>query len=122
MLYHRLIVCLVFLRAVRRMSLDSWALGSRGPGPVPPADELFFLKNQRRPREEIQSYSHNRKSDLPLTRTLPIVRDLAYCSFFLSLKPRCQGRVMSFVGGGCNVVISTAIPHHFFVYRIVNIK
>ena len=54
---------------------------------------------------------------------LPSVRGLAYSSFFFSppLKPRCQGRVIGFVGGGGNIAIATALPPSFRVYCVVNI-
>ena len=37
--------------------------------------------------------------------------------FYLSprLKPRCQGRVMGFVGGGGNIAITSALPPTFCV-------
>ena len=38
------------------------------------------------------------------------------------LKPRCQVRVMGFVGGGGNIAIATALPPSSFVHCIVNIK
>ena len=37
------------------------------------------------------------------------------------LQPRCQGRVMGFVGGGGNIAIATALPPSLFVHCIVNI-
>ena len=40
----------------------------------------------------------------------------------LPLKPRYQGRVMGFVGGGGNIAIATALPPSSFVHCIVNTK
>ena len=69
------------------------------------------------------SNSHSRKPDLPVTHSSPVSTCLAYSSFFPpSLKPRCQGRVMGFDGGGGNIAIATALPSSSFVYCIVNIK
>ena len=84
---------------------------------------LFFNKNQRHPWEEIMSYSHSRKPDLPVTRSSPLRTWLSILLFFSPpLKPRCQGRVMGFVGGGDNIAIATALPPSSFVHCIVNIK
>ena len=33
-----------------------------------------------------------------------------------------MGRVIGFIGGGCNIAIATALPPSSFVYCIVNIK
>ena len=69
------------------------------------------------------SYSHSRKPDLRELTPLPEGRGLAYFNFFSPpLKPRCQAKVMGFVGGGSNIAIATALPPSMFVYRIVNIK
>ena len=47
--------------------------------------------------------------------TAAYLHGLAYSSFFLSppLKPRCQGRVVGFVGGGGYIAIATALPPSF---------
>ena len=51
------------------------------------------------------------KHDLPVTHSSPLCTWLSVLSFFSSsLKPRCQDRVMGFVGGGSNIAILTAIP------------
>ena len=69
------------------------------------------------------SYSHRFKPDLPVTHSSPLSTWLSALFFSPSqLKPRCQGRVMGFVGGGGNIAIATALPPSFFVYCIVNIK
>ena len=69
------------------------------------------------------SYSHSRKPDLPIIHSSPLSTWLSVLLFFPPLlKPRCQGRVMDFVGGGGNIAIETALPLSLFVYCIVNIK
>ena len=69
------------------------------------------------------SYSHNRKHDLHGTHSSPLSTWLSVLLFFKSqLKPRCQGRVMGFVGGGGNIAIATALPSSSFVYCIENNK
>ena len=69
------------------------------------------------------SYSHSRKIELPVTHSCPLSMWLSVLFFFPpTLKPRCQGRVMGFVGGGSNIAIATALPPSSFVYCIVNIK
>ena len=71
------------------------------------------------------SYSYSRKPDLSVTHYSPLSTWLSVLFFFSSpapLKPRCQGRVMGFVGGGGNIVIATALPPLSFEYSIVNIK
>ena len=65
------------------------------------------------------NYSHIRKPDLPVTHSSP----LSTCSFFPPpLKPRCQGGVMAFVGGGSKIAIATDLTPSSFEYYIVNIK
>ena len=70
------------------------------------------------------SYSHSRKPDLPVTHSSPLSKWLSVLLFFFPprLKPRCQGRVMGFVGGGGNIAIATPLPPSSLVYCIVNIK
>ena len=69
------------------------------------------------------SYSHSRNLDLPVTHSSPLSTWLSILFFFSSpLKPRCQGRVMGFVGGGGNIAIATALPPSSFEYCIVNIE
>ena len=68
------------------------------------------------------SYSHSRKPDLPVTHSSPLSTWLSILFFLPLLKPRCQGRVMGFVGGGSNIAITTALPPSSLVYCIVNIK
>ena len=66
------------------------------------------------------SYSHSRKPDLPVTHSSPLSTWLSALFFFPPpLKPRCQGRVMGFVGGGRNIAIATALPPSSFVHCIV---
>ena len=68
-------------------------------------------------------YSHSRKPDLPVTHSSPLSTLLSVLLFFPPpLKPRCQGSVMGFVGGGGNITIATDLPPSSFVYCIVNIK
>ena len=63
------------------------------------------------------SYSHSPKPDLPVTHSSPLSTWLSIFSFFHPpLKPRCQGRVMGFVGGGGNIDIATALLPSSFVY------
>ena len=54
----------------------------------------------------------------------PIIKNVAWRNLFFSpqLKPRCQGRVICFGGGGCNIAIATALPPWFFMHCIVNIR
>ena len=70
------------------------------------------------------SYSHSHKPDLRVTHSSPLSMWLSILLFFFlaPLKPRCQGRVMGFVGGGGNIAIATALPPSSLVYCIVNIK
>ena len=69
------------------------------------------------------SYSHSRKPDVPFNSLLSLKYGLAYCSFFPPLlKPRCQGRVMGFVGGCGNIAITTVLIPSSIVCCIVNIK
>ena len=58
------------------------------------------------------SYSHSLKPDLPVTHSSPLSTWFGVLLFFFLplLKPRCQGRVMGFVGGGGNIAIATALP------------
>ena len=73
--------------------------------------------------EEIMSYSHSRKPDLPVTHSSPLSTWLSVLFFFSSpAKLRCQGRVMGFVGGGGNIAVANALPPSSFVHCIVNIK
>ena len=65
------------------------------------------------------SNNHSCKPDLPVTHASS-VHGLAYSLYPPPLKPRCQGRVMGFVGGGSNIAIATALPPS--VFGIVNIK
>ena len=66
-------------------------------------------------------YSHSRQPDLPVTHFSLFSTWLSVLSFYPHpLKPRCQGRVMGFVGGGGIIAITTLVPHS--VYCIVNIK
>ena len=122
-MYHRLTAFMVFLHAVRRMSLDSWALGCPGSGNILFQRRMssLFLKKQWHPLGEIQSYSHSRKPDLLVTHSSPFSTTLSILLFFFRptpVKPHCQGRVMGFVGGGGNIAIATALPPSF-VYCIV---
>ena len=81
-----------------------------------------FLKNPRHPWEEILSCSHSRKPDLPVTQFSPFSTWLSVLFFFPpSLKPRCQGRAMGFVGGGGNFAITTALPL-FFLFCVLYCK
>ena len=80
---------------------------------------VLFLEFRRHPEEEIPSYSHRRKLDLPRTHISPFSK---WCSiFFLTplpppLKPRSQGRVMGLIGGvGGSIAIATALPPSFCV-------
>ena len=69
------------------------------------------------------SFSHRRKTDLPITHSSPLNTWLSVLLFFSPrLKPLCQGRVRGFVGGGGNIAIATALPPSSYVYCIVNIK
>ena len=70
------------------------------------------------------SYSHSRKPDLPVTHFSPLSTWLSVLFFFFPppLKPRCQGRVMSLVGGGGNIAIATAILPSSFIIIIINNK
>ena len=69
------------------------------------------------------SYSHSRKPDLPVTHSSPLSTWLSILLFFSPpLKPRCQGRVLGFVGGSGNNEIATALPPSSLVYCIQNIK
>ena len=45
---------------------------------------VLFLKNQRRRWEEIMSYSHSHKPDLPVTHSSSLRTGLAHSSFFSS--------------------------------------
>ena len=83
---------------------------------------LLKKKNQRHPWEEIMSYSHSRKPDLPVTHSSPLSTWLSVLFFPPPLKLRCQGRVMGFVGGGGNIAMATALPPSSLVYCFVNIK
>ena len=84
---------------------------------------VIFLKNQGHPWEEILSYSHSRKPDLPVTHSSPFSSWLSVLFFFPPLvKPHRQGRVMCFVGGSGNIAVATALPPSSFVYCIINIK
>ena len=105
-------------------SLDSWAQGSPDSGNILFQRRMnFFLKKKWHPFEEIMSNSHSRKPDLPVTHSSPLSTWLSVLFFFAPpLKPRCQGRVMGFVGGGGNIELATAIPPSSFWYCIVNIK
>ena len=77
---------------------------------------VLFSKNQRHTWGEILSYSHSRKPDLPVTHFSPFSMWLSVLFFFPSpLKPRCQGMVMGFVGGGGNIAITTALTPSFCV-------
>ena len=69
------------------------------------------------------SYSHSREPDLPVTHSSPLRTWLSILFFFHpSLKQRCHGRVMGFVGGGGNIAIATALPPSSLEFCIVNIK
>ena len=84
---------------------------------------LFFNKNKWHPWEEIMSYSHSCKPDLPVTHSSPLSTWLSILLFFFSLlKPCCQGRVVGFVGAGGNIAITTALTTSSSVHCIVNIK
>ena len=86
---------------------------------------LLFLFSGKYPHTGRQWYvtSHSRKPDLPVTHFSPFSTWLSVLLFFFSplLKPRCQGRVTCFVGGGGNIAIATAKPPSFCVYCVVNI-
>ena len=114
------------------MSLDCWALGCPGSGNL-----LFqrrmssFLKeptasprgDHESLRGDLLSLRGDHKPDRPVTHSSPLSMWLSVLLFFLPpLKPRCQGKVMGFVGGGGNIVIATALPTSSLVYCIVNIK
>ena len=62
---------------------------------------------------ELQSQSKARSS----RNSLLSLKYMAYHTLFFPapLKPRCQGRVMGFVGGGSNVAIATALLPSSFV-------
>ena len=45
---------------------------------------IFFTKNQRHPWEQIMSYSHSRKPDLPVTHSSPLSTWLSVLFFFSS--------------------------------------
>ena len=82
------------LAAVRRMSLDGWALGN----------------------------SHSRKPDRPVTNSSPFSMWLSVLFFFsFPAKTTLSGQGYGSVGGGGNIAIATALPPSF-VYCIVNIK
>ena len=70
------------------------------------------------------SYSHSCYPDLSVTHYSPLSTWPSVLIFFFppTLKPRCQGRVMGFAGGGGNIAIATALPPSSFVYCNVNIK
>ena len=99
------------------MSSDSWGLGCPGSGNI-----LFQRRNSSIfrtngiPKRIIPSYSHSHKTDLSITHFSLFSTFLSVVLFFPpTLKPRCQGRVMSFVGGGGNIAITTALPPSFCV-------
>ena len=56
------------------------------------------------------SDSHSRKPDLPVTDSSPFSTWLSILFFFApQLKPRCQGRVIGFVGDGGYIAIVTPV-------------
>ena len=58
---------------------------------------LFFNKNQRHPWEEIMSYSHSRKPDLPVTHSSLLSTWLSILFFFSSpAKPTLSGQGYGF--------------------------
>ena len=83
---------------------------------------VLFLNSQWYPWEEIMSYSHRRKSDIPVTHSSPLSTWLSILFFFFFPVKTTQGRFMGFVGGGDNIAIATALPPSSFMYCIVNIK
>ena len=104
------IVCLAFLHAVRRMSLDSWALGCPGSGNILFQRRMssFFSRTNGIP-ERRSRVTACRKPDLPVTHSSPFSTWLSAIFFPAALKPRCQGRVMGFFGDGVNIAI--ALPY-----------
>ena len=98
------------------MSLDSWALGCPGSGNTLFQRQISSIFRTNGIWEEIQSYSHSRNPDFPITHFSPFRMWIIILFFFSPpLKPRCQGRVMYFVGGGGNIAIATALPPSFCV-------
>ena len=74
---------------------------------------FFFFRELTTPWEEILSCGHSHKADLSITQSSLFSMWLS-CSFFAPwLKPCFQSRVMSFVGVGGNIAISTTLPLSF---------
>ena len=85
---------------------------------------VLFLKNQWHHWEQIMSYSHSCKPDLPITLSSPLSMWLSVLFFFISCKNhtvRARWLVLSVVA----VTLPSQLPYPHpssFVYCIVNIK
>ena len=120
-----LFACMAFLHEVTRMSSESWALGCPGSGNI-----LFqrrmnsVFRKKRHPWEEILSYSHSRKRDLPITHFSLFSTWLGVLFFFSSpAKATLSGRGYGLVLLVAAVTLPSQLPYpHHSVYCIVNIK
>ena len=75
------------------------------------------------PREEVLSYSHSRKPDLPVTHFSPLSTWLNILFFFFFPRQNNAVRVGLWVLLVAAVTLSSQLPYpHHSVYCIVNIK